>query len=241
MLIILATLSALALQDSAQAIQPAPALDAVEDLTTPAPPPTDAATLIAGFDAQYTAWGDLIAELAGRKARERYLAQLLLPVITRPDLDEGASGEILRETRDTISEVETANTQWALAQLEPERFAALELAQPRLAADILRWAERDEAGRGRIIAALEPVALAGRYDPQAFAEMADALAMSQNNRQIYGTVSACIDGQRQPAPVQAPDDLDARRMALGLAPMAEAWTTLIAAEGETCELPSPSP
>ena len=215
MLIILATLSALALQDSAQAIQPAPALDAVEDLTTPAPPPTDAATLIAGFDAQYTAWGDLIAELAGRKARERYLAQLLLPVITRPDLDEGASGEILRETRDTISEVETANTQWALAQLEPERFAALELAQPRLAADILRWAERDE--------------------------MADALAMSQNNRQIYGTVSACIDGQRQPAPVQAPDDLDARRMALGLAPMAEAWTTLIAAEGETCELPSPSP
>ena len=71
--------------------------------------------------------------------------------------------------------------------------------------------------------------------------MADALAMSQNNRQIYGTVSACIDGQRQPAPVQAPDDLDARRMALGLAPMAEAWTTLIAAEGETCELPSPSP
>jgi len=214
--------------------------EANETIVTPAPPPTDAATLIARFDAQYDAWSDLVAELAGRKARERYLAELLLPVITRADLDEGASGEILRETRDTIAEVETANTQWALARLEPERFAALELDQPRLAADILRWAERDEAGRGRIVAALEPVALAGRYDPQTYAEMADAFAIAQSRPQIYGTASACVDGQREPAPVRAPDNLDARRIALGLAPMAEAWAALIAAEGETCE-PSPSP
>tara|TARA_R110000868_G_scaffold304854_1_gene565988 strand:- start:3579 stop:4304 length:726 start_codon:yes stop_codon:yes gene_type:complete len=211
-----------------------------ETVTTPAPPPTDAATLIAGFDTQSTQWGDLIAELAGRKARERYLAELLLPVITRSDLDEGASGEILRETRDTIAEVETANTRWAIAQLEPERFAALEQAQPRLAADILRWAERDEAGRGRIIAALEPLALAGRYDPQAFAQMADAFAIAESRPQIYGTVSACIDGHREPAPLRAPDNLDARRIALGLAPMAEVWAALIAAEGEACEA-SPSP
>lgn len=211
-----------------------------ESVTTPAPPPTDAATLIASFDAQYTAWSDLIAELAGRKARERYLAELLLPVITRSDLDEGASGEILRETRDTIAGVEAANTQWALAQLEPERFAAFEQDQPRLAADILRWAERDEAGRGRIIAALEPVTLAGRYDPQAFAAMADSFEISQARPQIYGTASTCIDGQREPAPVAAPDELDARRIALGLAPMAEAWAALIAAEGETCEA-APAP
>ncbi|WP_417483039.1 hypothetical protein [Maricaulis sp.] len=216
---------------------PAPA-DAIAE--TPAPPPTDATTLIARFDEQYEAWGDLVAELAGRKARERYLAELLLPVITRSDLDDGASGEILRETRDTISEVETANTRWAIAQLDPDRFAALELAQPRLAADILRWAERDESGRGRVIAALEPVALTGRYDPQAFAEMADAFAIAESRPQIYGTVSTCVEGHREPAPLRAPDNLDARRIALGLAPMAEAWAALIAAEGETCE-PSPSP
>lgn len=240
MLVLLATLSALTLQDTPAAAQAAPAPDAVEVPVTPASPPTDAATLIARFDAQYTQWGDLIAELAGRKARERYLAELLLPVITRPDLDEGASGEILRETRDTISDVESANTRWALDQLEPERFAAFELYQPRLAADILRWAERDEAGRDRILAALEPVVLAGRYDPQAFAEMADALAISQTRPQIYGTVSICVDAQSEPAPIRAPDNLDARRIALGLEPMAEAWAARMAAEGATCE-PSPSP
>ena len=215
--------------------------EAVSEALAPAPPPTDAATLIARFDAQYDAWGDLIAELAARKARERYLAELLLPVITRTDLDEGASGEILRETRDTIAEVETDNTQWALAQLEPGRFAAFELDHPRLAADLLRWAERDEARRARIVAALEPVALAGRYDAQAFAQMADAVAMSQNGRQLYGTVTTCIDGQRQPARIRGRGDLDARRAALGLAPMAEAWAALIAAEGESCEAPNPSP
>ncbi|WP_417492822.1 hypothetical protein [Maricaulis sp.] len=233
-----------------QSAQPAPAEPAtpapaeavvVVEAEAPAPPPTDAATLIASFDTQYAQWGDLIAELAGRKARERYLAELLLPVITRSDLDEGASGEILRETRDTIAEVETANTQWALAQLEPGRFAAFELDQPRLAADLLRWAERDEAGRARIVAALEPVALAGRYDAQAFAQMADAVAMSQNGRQLYGTVSTCVDGQRQPARIRRPVDLDDRRAALGLPAMEDAWAALIAAEGESCEAPNPSP
>ena len=238
--VLFATLSALALQGTATGAQPTAPPDTVAEFVEPAPAPTDAQTLIARFDAQYAQWADLIAELAGRKARERYLAELLLPVITRSDLDEGASGEILRETRDTITEVETANTQWALAQLEPQRFAAFELSQPRLAADLLRWAEREEAGRGRIIAALEPVALAGRYDPQAFAQMADAFATAQGQPQAYGTASVCTDGNREPAPVLAPDNLDARRLALGLAPMAEAWAALIAAQGETCE-PSPSP
>ena len=240
MLVILATLSALTLQDAASAAQASPAAEVVEEAIEPAPSPTDAATLIARFDVQYTQWADLIAELAARKARERYLAELLLPVITRSDLDEGASGEILRETRDTIAGVEGANTRWALARLDPERFAAFELAQPRLAADILRWAERDETSRDRIIAALEPVTLAGRYDPQTFAAMADAFAISQNRPQTYGTTSICVDGHREPAPIRAPDNLDARRIALGLEPMADAWAALIAAEGETCE-PSPSP
>lgn len=243
MITLLAALSALVLQDTsamAQASPDAETVALVEEAVQPSPPPTDAASLIARFDAQYTQWGDLITELAGRKARERYLAELLLPVITRSDLDEGASGEILRETRDTIAGAEAANTQWALAQLEPERFAAFELAQPRLAADLLRWAERDEAGRERVVAALEPVALAGRYDAQSFAQMADALALSQSRPQVYGTASLCVEGQREPGPVRAPDNLDTRRAELGLAPMAEAWAALIADQGEACE-PSPSP
>jgi hypothetical protein len=240
MLLITAFAATLALQATEPPTGATEAPVQIEESATPAPPPTDAATLITGFDTQYTQWGDLIAELAGRKARERYLAELLLPVITRSDLDEGASGEILRETRDTISEVETTNTRWAIAQLDPDRFAALEQAQPRLAADILRWAERDESGRGRIIAALEPVALAGRYDPQAFAEMTDAFAIAESRPQIYGTALACVDGHREPAPLRAPDNLDARRIALGLAPMVEAWAALIATQGETCEA-SPSP
>ncbi len=238
-LLAIAALSTLALQDAATEAPASQATDVVEAPGSPAPP-TDAGTLIAEFDTQYAAWGDLIAALAARKARERYLAELLLPVITRSDLDEGASGEILRETRDTIAEVEADNTRWALAQLDPERFAAFQLAQPRLASDILRWAERDETSRGRIVAALEPVVLAGRYDPQAFAEMADSFALSQSRPQTYGTASVCVDGQRELAPVREPDNLDARRIALGLEPMADAWAALVAAEGEACEA-SPSP
>ncbi|SDM44547.1 DUF6624 domain-containing protein [Maricaulis salignorans] len=241
MFLVTAIAATLVLQTTEPPAEPGDvAADANDVTATPAPPPTDAATLIARFDAQYDAWSDLIAELAARKARERYLAELLLPVITRSDLDEGASSEILRETRDTIAEVEAANTQWALAQLDPEHFAAFELEHPRLAADLLRWAERDEAGRRRIVAALEPVARAGRYDARDFAPMADALAVSQNGRQVYGTLSACVDGLREPVRVRRPAELDARRAALGLSPMDEAWAALIADEGESCEA-APAP
>ena len=204
------------------------------DQTTAAPPPTDAATLISQFDAEYAQWGELIAELAARKARERYLAELLLPVVTRSDLDDGASGEILRETHDTIAEVEHENAVWAVRQLDPTTFAALELAQPRMAQDILRWAEREGSARARIVAALEPVTLAGRSDPQAFAEMADSDAISRNRPQIYGTASVCTDGHREPALIRARADLDVRRAAIGLGPMDEAWAAVIAAQGEVC-------
>ncbi|WP_300531396.1 hypothetical protein [Maricaulis sp.] len=241
-------LTALALSLALQEAQPAdeaealPADETVIDETLldgaeedlPPPPPTDAASLIAQIDGQWAAYGDLAAELAARRARERFFAELILPVIARDDLDDGAQGEILRETRDTSTLIEEANTQWAVAQLDPEQFPVLYLEQSRLARQILRWAERDRAAEQRILMALEPVAFAGAIDGSVYAQRVDVYLTGQNLAQLYGTQEFCIEGTLQPGPIDQAETLDARRTALGLTSLDEAWADRL---GTDCDSP----
>jgi len=234
----------LALQDAQPADDPvaAPADEVVVEDTVsdpavedaPPPPPTDAASLIARIDGQWAAYGELAAELAARRARERFFAELILPVIARDDLDDGAQGEILRETRDTSTLIEEANTQWAVAQLDPEQFPVLYLEQSRLARQILRWAERDRAAEQRILTALEPVAFAGAIDGSVYAQRVDVYLTGQNLAQLYGTQAFCIEGTLQPGPIDQAETLDARRTALGLPPLDEAWADRL---GTECDMP----
>jgi hypothetical protein len=170
---LLASLAALAWVQTAPANTEQPQPEAGETAETViAPPPTDAATLIAGIESRYDAYGELSAELAARRARERYLAGLLLPAIGRTDLDEGARGAILQTIGAQLSVLETDNTQWAVGQLDPARFATLHAEEPRLAQDLLRWAER-----------------------------ADRLALSRGQPQIYGSQTLCVEGREQLAPL----------------------------------------
>ena len=213
MFVLLAT-AALAFQD-ADLRRDADTPDAVTEDTAETEP-TDAPTLIARFEANWADWGDLVGQIAARKARERYLAELLLPVISRDDLDEGARGEILAATHTVIAETEASHTQWAGRQINPDTFAAFHAAQPRAAMDLVRLAERDDSHRTRLVAALEPVALAGAYDGAAFADMADALALAENRPQPYGTALTCVDGTWQAWEIADPENLGERRAALGL-------------------------
>jgi hypothetical protein len=209
-----------------------------EDL--PPPPATDAPTLIAQLQSNWTSYAELEAELAGRRARERYLLSLMLPLMTRDDLDEGARGEILAEIGPMVTAVETENSGWAINQLDPERFVILWQDRPDAAAQILRWAGRDEAAAHRIVVALGPVAEAGLYDGPGYAVLADTDAMTQSGRQLYGTVEICNEGLRELAPLRAPGRIDERRAAIGLMPLEQDWAARLDADGEACEV-SPSP
>lgn len=210
-------------QPTTELIEP-DAADAVDAPQAELPPPTDAPTLTARIDGQWAAYGELAAQLAARQARERFLAELILPVIARSDLDDGAQGEILRETSDTVEAVETDNTGWARSQIDPESFVILYTEQQRLARQLLRLAERDEANEAPILAALEPVALAGLIEGPEFARRIDAFRVANDQPQRYGTADTCLNGQTNPGPIEDQATLDERRQALGLPIMAEAWT-----------------
>lgn len=195
---------------------------AMDDL--PPASPTDAPTLIAEIDAQWSAYGELAAQLAARQARERFLSQLILPQIARSDLDDGAQGEILRETADTVSEIETGNTRWAVRQINPQQFVDFYRSHPRLARQLQRLAERDPEAETRLLAALEPVALEGLIDGPEFARRLDAYRVANNQPQRFGTADTCLNGRVNPGPIEDQATLDERRAVLGLPSMVEAWT-----------------
>ncbi len=207
-----------------------------ETVEAPPPPPTDAATLVADIDRQWEAYGELATQLAARQAQERFLSGLILPVISRSDLDDGAQGEILRDTADTIDAVETRNTRWAERQIDPQSFLTLYTEQPRLAVQLLRLAERSDEAEASILAALEPVALAGLVDGPEFARRLDAFRVANDQPQRYGTADTCLNGNINPGPIEEQVTLDERRQALGLPLMVEAWTPERLAQ--TCEMPA---
>jgi hypothetical protein len=196
--------------------------------------PTDAATLIAQIETRYESFGALVAELAARKARARYLRNLLIPIISRTDLDAGARNDILSGTADTLQTVERDNTIWAINQLDPERFGSLYNENSRLALEVLRWAERDHSARDRVIAALEPLAMIGTYDADTYATRVDELAVSENRPQLYGTQEQCLEGRRELWPLVAADETEKQRAVLGLTALEEDWAARLTDGGSNC-------
>jgi len=211
----------LVLQDAG--VQPAPqeaeppAAETRIDEDIAASPPTDATTLIAEFDTAYARWGDLIAEMAARKARDRYIRDLLLSRISRTDLDPGARPEIIEATADTFDAVDEDNTAWAIGLLDELDFAELNHDQPRLAADIAALIQHgDQAAQQRLLELVEPLALAGEFNGQRYALLFDRVAVAEGRPQRYGSQFRCEDGEIVYAPLEDPDRVDEFRTAFGL-------------------------
>ncbi|WP_417486429.1 DUF6624 domain-containing protein [Maricaulis sp.] len=187
----------------------------------PAPLATDAATLIAEFDTAYAQWGDLIAEMAARKARDRYIRDLLLSRISRADLDPGARAEIIEATSDTFNAVDADNTAWAISLLDEYDFTALVREQPALAADIAALIQHgDISAQRRLLDLVEPFALAGGFNGMRYALLYDRVAVAEDRPQRYGSQFRCENGEQVYPPIEDPDTVDERRASLGLEPLA---------------------
>lgn len=210
---LIALAALLALQDPSSAQSPDAA---AREMPTE---PRDAETLIDRMETRWTDWNGLVGEVAARTAREAFAADLVYPEIARTDLEDGARGPIMQAGQTRLAEVTAGNTTWAAAQLDPETFAEFHDVQPRAARDLLRMANRDAANLAVVVAALEPLALAGRYDGAVYAEMADRLAVQEGRPQPYATQMHCVDGVLVPYEVVEPDTLDNRRAAIGLDPV----------------------
>lgn len=77
--------------------------------------------------------------------------------------------------------------------------------------------------QAEVLELLEPLVREGRVDERYYAYLSDRLkAIFQRQPQVYGTQGRCIrEGVWEPAPIEAPENVDSRRAEIGIGPLKE--------------------
>jgi uncharacterized protein DUF6624 len=160
---------------------------------------------------------------------------LLISRISRTDLEPAVRSALISETEDTFDAVDDGNTAWALSVLDEIDFTRLNADMPDIAVKIVDLIQHgDLAAQQRLLALVEPIALAGDFDGQRYALLYDRVAMGEGRPQRYGSQFQCIEGEHRFYELEAPETVDERRAAVGLVPLAEYQAQSRALYGSAC-------
>lgn len=86
---------------------------------------------------------------------------------------------------------------------------------------IVQHADHDPAFQAEVLSQLEKLALEGKTRPLSYAMLYDRVAIGERRPQRYGSQGECTGGVWMPFKTEDPANLDQRRAAMGLKPLAE--------------------
>jgi hypothetical protein len=206
-------------------------LDAVQSETM-APELTSSA--LTQFQDRYSHDIETIRFLGGLRGRDLFIRGLFVPLLGHLPPDQAQT--LIAGFGPRIGEESRLITQDALAVLAETPFAELHERAPvatGLIADLVHHGGTDQEKR-RLLALIEPLALAGRFDQQRYALMYDRQAQREGRPQRYGSQDACVDGMTTLYPIEDEEHVDERRAEMGMEPLAEYRASLIQMYGEQC-------
>lgn len=170
-----------------------------------------------------------VAELLRRAAKDQLARTQWDVAVERTHwaagLSEPAFGYAFRVVGLEACGVDEANTAWLKARLKvhgwftiPEYGREADLA----AFLIVQHADQDPAFQAEILPQLEKLALEGKTKPSNTAMLFDRVAIGERRPQRYGSQGGCTGaGAWTPLKTEDPANLDQRRAAMGLPPIAE--------------------
>ncbi|MHB1299185.1 MAG: DUF6624 domain-containing protein [Gemmatimonadaceae bacterium] len=123
-----------------------------------------------------------------------------------------------------LATVDSANTAWLQDMIDRHGWpdSTVVGADGASAAFLLvQHADRDTAFQARVLPSLEAAFRRGQAQGQHVALLADRLARARGEPQVYGTQAALRDGRMAVGPIRDSSEVDARRAAMGLPPLAE--------------------
>lgn len=86
---------------------------------------------------------------------------------------------------------------------------------------LVQHADRDVDFQRQVLDGIMPQVEGGEVSAHDFALLTDRVLVNAGRPQRYGSQLAAIDGQWQPKPMEAPEQVDQRRAALGQMPLAD--------------------
>ncbi len=202
---------------------PSPILSS--DLTSPA---------LTQFETRYAQTIDTVHALGRLRGRDQFVRGLFVPLLGHLPPEDAQT--LIADFGPRIGEEDRQITQAALALLEENLFAELHARAPvatGLIADLVHHGGTDEEKR-HLLALIEPLALAGRFDQQRYALMYDRQAEIEGRPQRYGSQDACVDGMRTLYTIEDEEHVDERRAEMGMEPLADYRNRLIEMYGEHC-------
>lgn len=170
-----------------------------------------------------------LAELFQRTARDQFGRYHLSVALQRTNwaagLSDPARAYAFYVMTSDSCDVDEGNTAWLKEQVSRNGWFTVSKygTEADMAAFLLvQHADRDVAFQAEVLKLLEPLAAAKETNPQTFAYLYDRVAVNTQRPQRWGTQGRCNEaGVWEPREVEAPEQLDERRAAVGLPPEAE--------------------
>lgn len=164
-----------------------------------------------------------------RRARTEQLYRAALDYDNRLALlGRGASDQDAAELKarlwQKVNDADSENRRWlktVLKQIGWFRISVYGRAASNTAWLLVQHADQDPAWQKQVLRDLKPMVAQGDVSGIDVAYLEDRIAVAEVKPQVYGTQGFCVDGGCSPFPIAAPEQVDQRRKAIGLEPMAE--------------------
>jgi hypothetical protein len=86
---------------------------------------------------------------------------------------------------------------------------------------LVQHADLDREFQKKCLPLLEAAVKEGEAQPMHLAYLTDRVRVAEGKKQVYGTQMRTVDGKTEPAPIEDESDVDKRRKAVGLGPLAD--------------------
>lgn len=118
-----------------------------------------------------------------------------------------------------------ANTEWLKAIVAKQGWPRISVVGERAAGAawlLVQHADADPAFQLQALRLMKPLLATGEVSKKDYAYLYDRVMLKLTGKQFYATqMQACADGRREPEPIDEPEQVDARRKAMGLGSLAD--------------------
>lgn len=163
----------------------------------------------------------VLAELFRRVAEDQYLREALV----KGDGLRSANAAVRNSAAIRLHDADRDNTAWLKATITERGWFTTSRDGPEAASAawlLTQHADQDPGFQREVLALMEPLAKTGEVQPADYALMFDRVAVNAGEPQRFGSQVVCSLGGPEPFPIEEPaDEVDARRAAYGLPPLAE--------------------
>ncbi len=180
--------------------------------------------LIGEFERRYESEAALVEEVGRLHARDQYVRDLIIDMFNREQMTLEDREQFIAGTEDIFERVDRENTEALKGILAEYNMDKIAMFNPDLLMQMFHIVQHspDEEFQADMLPEFQQLAESGKIDQQAYALLYDRVTLQQGGAQRYGTQYNCIAGEWSTTPpVEDPETLDERRVALGLTPMAE--------------------